>query len=482
MIAVAREPGRQRADTALQAARAAGGGLLAALVAAMCGAAISGHPSAIHPLLAVLLVVNIGMIALRSPRQAIVVTFAFLPFLAMTRRLLILYDGWHSADPLLLVAPVVAVLLLVQRGREAQQPRTRLATLVLVLLAWTALSVLNPLGGGLRANAAGLLFVGAPLLWFFVGRDLVDRATAGLVLRIELGIGVVVAVYGLAQTLGRWPGWDRAWLSVAGYQALHVGDLTRAFGPFSSSAEYASFLSLAIAIAISLALHRELGWLALLPLLAVAAFLDGSRGIIVLTAGAVIVQLGLRTRRPGFAVAIVAAGALSVIGGVHAYKGSLLASASGSGNAIVQHQVRGLASPLNTSNSTLPAHWRLFVNGIRNSIHTPLGSGPGSTNLAGSRFGLVVAPTEVELSNEFSGLGIPGGLLFAGIVILTWRRALALYRRASDPLVLAAAGMLFVLLGQWLNGGYYAIAPLVWLVVGWLEGEWSRVSVEESHA
>jgi hypothetical protein len=378
------------------------------------------------------------------------------------------------------VAPAIAVVLLVRRAPRTASASSTLSHLVLALMVWTSLTVLNPLGG-LRSNAVGLLFIGAPLLWFFVGRDIVDRATASVMLRCELVVAAVVAVYGLAQTNGYWTSWDKAWLSVAGYAALHVGGLTRAFGTFASGAEYSSFISLAVVGAVGLALHRRVLWLLLVPLLAFASFYDGSRGVIVLTLTAVILQIGLRTRRTVIAVVVVAVGVAAAVGGMHAYKTTLLEQAAQSNNAIVQHQIGGLASPLDSSKSTLPAHWRLFVQGFTQSFSRPLGAGPGSTSLAATRFGGAVASTEVDISNEFSAVGIPGGLLFVAIFFLVWKRVLVVYRRAPDPVVLAAAGILLVLVGQWLNGGYYAVAPLVWLLIGWLEGEWVRLQAQEAH-
>ena len=430
LVAVARVGVERHARSA---ALAALGGLAAVVV----GAAVARH-SAVHEVIASLIVLNVVGLAVRSPRLGVVVTLGFLPFLALTRRLLISYDGWHRTDALLLVAPLVAVVSLAL-GTSAQ-PRTALSKCVLWLLAWTSLSTLNPLGGSLRANVVGLLFVGAPLLWFFVGRDIVDAATMKKVLTVQLVTSVVVACYGLAQTSGSWTSWDRAWITTAGYQALHVGNTTRAFGTFSSSAEYTSFL-------------------------------DGSRGIIVLAIGAVLLQAGLRTRRTALAVAVVAIGIGAAVVGLHTYAPIFAARAASTGNPLVERQVTGLTHPLDTTSSTLPAHWSLFLNGFRGALARPLGLGPGATSLAASRFGGTTNATEVDLSNELAGLGIPGGLLFGAIVLLAWRRALRLYKLRADVVALAAAGVLFVLLGQWLNGGYYAIAPFVWLVIGWLERE-----------
>jgi hypothetical protein len=40
--------------------------------------------------------------------------------------------------------------------------------------------------------------------------------------------------------------------------------------------------------------------------------------------------------------------------------------------------------------------------------------------------------------------------------------------------MLAIAGVLIVTFGQWLNGGQYAVAPLLWLLIGRVSRQWVR--------
>lgn len=41
--------------------------------------------------------------------------------------------------------------------------------------------------------------------------------------------------------------------------------------------------------------------------------------------------------------------------------------------------------------------------------------------------------------------------------------------RRRDIVAMAALGVLCVTFLQWLNGAQYAVAPLPWLVLGWLD-------------
>ena len=75
-----------------------------------------------------------------------VATLLLLPFLALTRRLLLEFTGWQSTDPLLLVAPAVLGLILIRlfvfERRELAQERT--SKLLLIVMAITLLQVATP--------------------------------------------------------------------------------------------------------------------------------------------------------------------------------------------------------------------------------------------------------------------------------------------------------------------------------------------------
>src|SRR5688500_16708462 len=68
----------------------------------------------------------------------------WLIFLGFIRRFLIPFAGWSAQDPLLLVSPAVALVMLITARRFGPPPRTLSASLALFLLLWSGVQVLNP--------------------------------------------------------------------------------------------------------------------------------------------------------------------------------------------------------------------------------------------------------------------------------------------------------------------------------------------------
>src|SRR5262249_1813187 len=148
-----------------------------------------------------------------------------------------------------------------------------------------------------------------------------------------------------------------------------------------------------------------------------------------------------------------------------------------SSNSLVSHQLGGLADPFNKDKSTLPAHLGMFQNGISSGLLDPLGNGLTSTTLAGSRIGTADSrSTEVDISNAFVSLGTLGGLAYLVLVVLALQAALRYAVHRRDPVSLSILGTLIVIFGQWMNGGMYSVAPLVWLSIGFVvrDNPWAR--------
>ena len=451
---------------------------LAALVSLAVAQTVAAEPLLLRPLLAVLIGGTLFVLSTLSPAGAVVAAVCFLPFLGLIRRLLIPVAGWSASDPLLLVAPALAVALAARLFVLERRAITtdRISTLVAALLALALLQAFNPLGGSPTAGLTGLLFVATPFVWFFVGREFVDRRAIGAIVGSLVVIAPLAACYGIAQTQSGFPSWDAAWVDANGYAALSVGGRTRPFGTFASSAEYATYLTAAAVAATAFVLTRRAWVLPVIPVVAVAVFLASSRGIVVIGVLACLVVAGLRSGRPRLAVGLVACGlvaALLAAKFVHAP-----ARADAHANTLVAHQVGGLADPLDSDESTLRLHWNALLHGFAEGVRNPLGWGTGSTNLASNKHGGAEKGTEIDVSDAFVALGLPGGVLFIALILTTLRRAFALALRRRDTVTLAVAGVVVVALGQWLNGGYYSVAPVVWLAIGWL----ARQPVDEEAA
>jgi hypothetical protein len=449
-----------------------------ALCALAALAAVSGAtaPASLRLVFFIAIVTALVPLCLMMPRAGVLATLSFLVVVALIRRLLIPVSPWSSFDPLLLVGPCIAVVVLIKLFLLERRPLASdpLSKLVLAVLFLTVLQVGNPAGGGVGGGLAGFLFIGIPLLWFFIGRELASEAFVRNVLTVVLWAGLVAGAYGLYQLAFGFPSWDKQWTQFAevhDLQSLNVGGITRAFGTFSSFLEYALVLATALVVSAGMLMRGRVYPILAVPLLAVALFLSSSRGPLVTAAFAIIVLLAIRPRRPRVAVIVVLIGLVGAFGVL-----KLIGGGGGGGSALVAHQVEGLSDPLNSNNSTLLIHISLVVDGVKHSIHHPLGSGTGATNQAGSKLGAGgegTAPTEVDVSNEFVDLGPLGGVLYLCVVLLTLWQAIRLYF-AGQELLLPVIGVLVVGLGQWLSGGHWFLAPATWVFAGIVAAVWQR--------
>lgn len=420
-------------------------------------------------------------LARARPALGILAAFVFLVLLALVRRVLLGVSDWTSGDPLILVAPVVALILIAKAFALDRRPIAPdlISRLVLILLLMTFAQVFNPLGGGIGAGIAGLVFMAFPLFWFFAGRDYLEDRDVERLMAIIVVLGVVVSLYGLWQlTIGH-PPWDQAWLelpNVESFTSLDVGGSIRGFGTFSGFLEYGLFLGMALAIAVWFVLEGKLVALLPIPLLGAALVMSGHRQPLLFSFLAIAAMTGLRTGRPKTALLVTSVAGVLGIGLVVA---ASVALPDGGGNAFVGRQVQGLADPLNPSNSTLLIHADLAYAGIKAGFTHPFGMGTSATNAAAgvgksdaderldteNTLGEGSASTDLDFSNAFVAYGALGGLLYVGLLITVLATAIRLYFRGWY-VMLPIVGVLLANIGQWHNGGNYALSALVWMLIG----------------
>jgi hypothetical protein len=445
--------------------------LTAVAAAGMASLAVAGAGPFVRVLFAIAFSAVLILLVLTEPAAGMFATVVYLILLAFMRRLLIpATGGWVSADPMLLVGPVVAVVLLIklfalERRSLAPDP---LSVLVLAVLVITILEVPNPAGRGIAAGITGLLFMAVPLLWFFVGRELLtDRLTDRLFATVVV-LALAIGAYGVVQTQFGFPSWDSEWVNLSQLSSLNVLGEVRAFGTFSSFVEYAFFLGCALAVAVSFVLRGRALALLAVPPLAAALFLSSHRSALLLSITAIVVMCGLRTRRPLVALVVTVLAFGLGFGALKVFGSKLSGAGAASGNALVSHQLGGLGDPLNPDQSTFLVHFQLVKDGFESAVSHPLGKGPAVTNnasgIGASAFDQTQA-TEVDFSNAFVALGAPGGALYLAVVVLTLVGAIRSYFRGRDAM-LPVIGVLVASFGQWLTGGHYAVSPLTWLLIG----------------
>jgi hypothetical protein len=71
-------------------------------------------------------------------------------------------------------------------------------------------------------------------------------------------------------------------------------------------------------------------------------------------------------------------------------------------------------------------------------------------------------------------LGIPGLVAYLLVLVAGFGRTYGLASLRRDRLSLGALGILSITFLHWLNGAQYAIAPLPWLVLGWVDVCWRK--------
>jgi hypothetical protein len=423
-------------------------------------------------------------LTLIRPSLGVLATFTYLVFMAMFRRMLLPVAPWVSADPMLLVPPLVAVVLIVKAFVLDRRPWApdAISKLVLVVLAMTLLEVFNPAGGGISAGIAGLMFMAVPLLWFFVGREYLSPRDVDRMMVLIVVLGTIVAAYGLWQIEVSDPPWDELWVKTpgaSGYSSLFLGGSARAFGTFSSFGEYALFLAAALATSVCFCLRGKLIAALPIPLLAVALFLSSGRSALITACVAIVVMIGLRSGRPRTALLITVSAVVLALGALHFGAAALSSGAAGS-NALVAHQLSGIANPLDPNSSTLLTHLELVVAGVKSSLSHPLGLGTAVTNGAAgviqqnptANTGFAGIPavgqgssaTEVDISNAFVAFGV-AGVLYLILVLLILFQGIRGYFRGRREL-LPIIGILIVGAGQWTIGGDYALAALMWMLIG----------------
>jgi hypothetical protein len=451
----------RRALVSLGPVIAIAGGVVLAFAAAHTAEAPGGLRIGLAAIAVLLLVTTAGV----APRWTLYALLVWLSALALVRRLASTIEPAGSIDPLLVVGPIVAgALVLVAADRGAFTRLTALSKTVLLLSALLVVGALNPLQSSLLAGVGALFFLLVPTLGFWIGRGLCDDAVVANVFRLVAGLAIGVAAYGLVQVLGGMPSWDAAWVRDAGYPSLRVGEELRAFGPFSSSAEYAYFLALGLAawLAFTRKSVRLVLTLGAVALLATALFYAATRGVVFAGVAGVAVMAAARSRvrLPG---AVAAAATLVLLLPIAVER---LAPASPKSD-LVAHQIGGLADPLDRD-SSVHIHLELVEDGIRSAVSEPLG-----VTIAGDKFGSGSRGTETDISNMALALGFPGLFAYAAILVFGVWRAYALARARRDAVALLSVGILMITLLQWLAGGHYAVALLVWLVLGWVDRSWA---------
>jgi hypothetical protein len=457
------------------------------LVAATMGDSTMGRGVAAAGFLA-----GLVLVAVRDRREAVVWLVVWLVCLGTTRRVVSLFQLDPARDPLLVVGPLVAVVVTARSlANGALRKLTILHGLVAAMALVVLLGALNPRQSTVGSAAAGVLIWGGPLLYFWIGRAM-TVADMGRVGRVAVGLGIAAALYGIAQLIIGLPPWDFDWVEsrTSGtrggrYASLYIGGSTvRPFGMSTSAAGYAVFMGMLSAVVAAKAawdwhrLHTRsaLVWSSAACLGLAALVLSAVRSVLLLTVLAV------------FVVVVVARGwslTKSLLILVMAGMALSLALSQVDPSSLDRDGVEGsvrrvvvlVGDPLSDNyENTTSGHVRSIRGGIEQGFREPLGSGPGSVGLAGSRFGDGGRNSESSISNAGIAFGVLGIAIVGAVMLVgpwtAWRARSVPTRGPTDPapvFVLAVLGISIVTIRGGFNGEQWAVTPLLWLGLGWVD-------------
>jgi hypothetical protein len=346
--------------------------------------------------------------------------------------------------------------------------------------------IFNPQQGGISVGIAGALFYFVPMIWFFVGRaygepELMEQLLRRLIIPAAVGaalLGIYQSFFGLLP-------FEAAWARAveANYNALYVATSFRPLGFFTSAAEHVRFLLVASVVVLAYWLVTRSRVALVLPLLLVALFLGSSRGMVVMFVLTSVLLWAVLSRSSAVWVPRAVLAAVILGGGVGAGLVALQqAHFSDRIDALVTHQVEGLLNPTDTEKSTAVGHLALAAEGLVQGLASPAGKGLGATTIAGAKFGAKSYSAEVDLANMFFSLGVLGGCLYVAVIAVALISATSNWKLRRDAVQLAMLGITLSTLAAWLLGGEYAIAAIVWFVLGAVDRNTLDIAAERAAA
>jgi hypothetical protein len=433
-----------------------------------------------------------------SLEAGLLAMIVFEPFRGLLRRLQYLIVPYSTNEPIHLLTPVAtlfAFLVVIYRhklGIFVVSPISK-ATSALALIC--LIQVFNPLQGGLYVGLSGGLFILVPMAWFYFGQAAVPEFLPRIYKAVVV-LGLVASAWGVYQMLAGYPAFERYWIeNTDNYASIAVYSVTRAIATFSNAEEWGRYVELGCIIAVGMAMSRLSGswrtaWAVSAITLAGMLALTGQRSSIFgLFLGLVVLFLtGARTWGSGFgrvAVLGLALGGFLLVSSQFAPDESDLKDSEGV-STMLSHTTKGTLNP--ASEYSLEARFETWSQVLFTTLPSnPLGAGLGDSTLAGARNDQI---ERRPIDNHFFALatsaGLPAAILFIWVFWRCFKTSLQMCRTADrdSPEFTTARITLALVATLILNNFFgtsfviYSIAPLGWLILGWL----SARSVEIAEA
>jgi hypothetical protein len=428
----------------------------------------------------------------------------FEPFRGLVRRAQFLVVDYSQFDPIHLLTPVVTMLAL---GRLLQSHRFQLfrgsplAGPVSILAAIFILQIFNPLQGGIFVGLSGALLILVPVAWFYFGQAVSERFIRNAFKLIVVS-GMIASLYGIYQLVYGYPQFEQYWLDhVEFYNAVAVGHVTRSIATFTSAEEWGRYTVMGALIAFgfgAVATRRlqRLAWFVCGTGLSVVLLLTGQRTAIfgLILGFMVLVLLGARNIQ-GMAARLIILLTPMLLVAVLAKPPSAddmwSKGDTETVGTLLSHTERGTLQP--AGEESLYVRLKIWQHLATNVIpYRPLGAGLGAGSLSALKFS---DGPQLPNSDNFVlvlavACGIPGALLFVWILSRATLFALRASRRRPPSIghgaisrIAGALMPMFVLNSIFgLTFSIYAVAPIAWLLIGWISAEEGRARVTEPGA
>jgi O-antigen ligase/polysaccharide polymerase Wzy-like membrane protein len=435
-----------------------------------------------------------------SLEAGLVAMMLFEPLRGLIRRAQYLFVDYSTSDPIHLLTPIVAMLAffpLLKKQRLDIFRQSRLAPAVSLLLLIYFVQIFNPLQGGLFVGLSGGLFMLVPVLWFYFGQ----AAKANFLetaLRLMVVMGLITSLYGAYQLFFGLTSFDQFWLEHSEYNEwVRVGSVVRAMATYANAEEWSRYLDICALGALGLAVmakrvaHR-VAWATCGVLLFGALILSGERvSIFAFILGSAILLISGARTPGGFirrsALLLIPALLFFVLAKPPAEDEMWEKDQSQAAQSMVSHSARGVLKP--TGEGSLHARFENWGEAARVILYHPFGMGTGAGSIAQSRDGSTgddLPATDSYVLSVTLACGIPAGLLclwiFGQATLISWRG----FRRA-DPdshelgrwrVMLAIMPMLAFINLFGYSFLLVSVAPVGWLLIGWVSAERQRIAAE----
>jgi hypothetical protein len=454
------------------------------------------------------------MVSLEAGLMAMIL---FEPFRGFIRRAQYLIVDYSQFDPIHVLTPLVTLLALgrlLQRQRFHVISATPLAGVVTLLAAIFFIQILNPLQGGLMIGLSGAMLILVPVSWFYFGQAASSRLI-GVTLRLIVVLGLVTSLYGVHQLIWGYPQFERYWLeNVEFYIAIGVGHVKRPLATFTSAEEWGRYIAMSALIAFGFVcgtkrLLNRVGWFLCAAGLSTVLLFTGQRTAIfgLILGFFSLILLGARSLR-GVVVRLILLLVpllLVIILANPPSKDEMWSKEeTETVGTLLSHAERGTLQP--TGEDSLYVRFEVWKDLVTDVIpYRPLGSGLGAGSLGALKFSDNAEETSIDnfVLVLTVACGIPGALLFLWILgsatLFAFRQTRRVYHpgraaRLRAPVlpenpeaalarIIAALMPMFVLNSFFgLTFSLYAVAPIGWLLIGWISAQEAKDRRSEAEA